>query len=121
MAELLKQVKWLPTLSMMWIDVIQIFILIFVLYYLIKSLYKTRAWILVKGLMIIGAVYLLIALTEMTVLQSIMNGLFSTLLIAIVIMLQPELQKIVELIGTRQFVNLKSFFKREMEKSWNEK
>lgn len=115
MAELLKQVKWLPTLSMMWIDVIQIFILIFVLYYLIKSLYKTRAWILVKGLMIIGAVYLLIALTEMTVLQSIMNGLFSTLLIAIVIMLQPELQKIVELIGTRQFVNLKSFFKREME------
>ena len=37
-----------------------------------------------------------------------MEGLFSTLIIAVIIMLQPELQRIVELIGRRKFSDLKS-------------
>ena len=86
-----------------------------VLWYLAKTLYKTRAWILVKGLLVIGLIYLLICLTNMQVLQAIFQGLFGTLLIAIVIMLQPELQKIVELIGTKKFVDIKSLLLKKGE------
>lgn len=117
--EFIEQFKWLPSFNVTFIDIVQMVILALTLYYLTKTLYKTRAWILVKGMFIIGAVYLVIWLTEMTVLQTIMQGLFSTLLIAIVIMLQPELQKIVELIGKRKFTNIKTLlFKKQDVATW---
>lgn len=113
--ELLEQIKWIPSIHITLIDVLQAVIISFALYYLIKSVYKTRAWILVKGLFVIGAVYILICLTEMTVLQYIMQGLFSTILIAIIIMLQPELQKIVEIIGQKRFTDLKSLLTKKQD------
>jgi diadenylate cyclase len=111
----LEQIKWIPSIRVTFIDVIQIIIITLALYYLTKNLYMTRAWILVKGLMIIGAVYLIIYLTDMVVLQTIMQGLFSTLMIAIIIMLQPELQRLVELIGKRKLVDIKSLILRKQE------
>lgn len=105
------------------IDIIQIIILTFVIYYIVKSVYKTRAWILVKGLAIIGVVYVIICLTEMVLLQNIMQSLFSILMIAIVIMLQPELQKLVEIIGQNNFGNVKSLLskKKEIDSWYSEK
>jgi diadenylate cyclase len=111
----LEQIKWIPSIRVTFIDVIQIIIITLALYYLTKNLYMTRAWILVKGLMIFGAVYLIIYLTDMVVLQTIMQGLFSTLMIAIIIMLQPELQRLVELIGKRKLVDIKSLILRKQE------
>ena len=117
--EIVSQISWLPSLKITFVDVIQIVILCIILYYLIKSLYKTRAWILAKGLLIIGGIYIFISLSNMQVLKIIMQGLFSSLMVAIVIMLQPELQRIVETIGTQQFPSLKHLFKKEQKKvSW---
>jgi diadenylate cyclase len=113
--ELIEQIKWIPSFDIKLVDTLQIVILAFALYYLAKSLYKTRAWILVKGLLIIGAVYLVICLTSMTVLRTLMEGLFGTLMIAIIIMLQPELQRIVELIGKRKFTDFKSLIMKKTE------
>lgn len=112
---LIEQIKWIPSISITFIDIFQMAIITFVLWYLAKSLYKTRAWILVKGLLVIGVIYIIICLTEMTVLKIIMQGMFSSLLIAIVIMLQPELQKIVELIGKRRLVDLKPLILKKSE------
>lgn len=121
-AQLFEEIKWMPSLDVSFIDVIQIIILAFVLFYLEKTLYKTRAWILVKGLFIIGIVYIFISLTDMIVLQTIMQGLFSTILIAIIIMLQPELQRIVELIGAKKLPGIKSFFlKKPQRVTWYDK
>ena len=117
--ELLEQIQWLPTLKIHLIDIVQILILAGTIYFLTKSMYKTRAWILVKGLAIIGAIYLFICLTNMKALQLIMQSLFSTLMISIVVMLQPELQKIVELIGKRKFSDVRSIiFKKIDMPSW---
>ncbi len=121
-AQLFEEIKWMPSLDVSFIDVIQIIILAFVLFYLEKTLYKTRAWILVKGLFIIGIVYVFISLTDMIVLQTIMQGLFSTILIAIIIMLQPELQRIVELIGAKKLPGIKSFLlKKPQRVTWYDK
>ena len=92
----MEQLKWIGSINVSLIDVIQILVLSLALYYLSKSLYKTRAWVLAKGLIVVGAIYLVICLTKMTVLQAVMQGIFSVLMIAIVVMLQPELQKIFE-------------------------
>lgn len=117
--EMISEIAWLPSLKITFVDVIQILILSIIMYYLIKSIYKTRAWILAKGLMIIGGVYIFISLSNMQVLKIIMQGLFSSLIVAIVIMLQPELQRIVETIGTKQFPSIKNLFKKEQKKvSW---
>lgn len=121
-AQLFEEIKWMPSLDVSFIDVIQIIILAFVLFYLEKTLYKTRAWILVKGLFIIGIVYIFISLTDMIVLQTIMQGLFGTILIAIIIMLQPELQRIVELIGAKKLPGIKSFLlKKPQRVTWYDK
>lgn len=121
-AQLFEEIKWMPSLDVSFIDVIQIIILAFVLFYLEKTLYKTRAWILVKGLFVIGIVYIFISLTDMIVLQTIMQGLFSTILIAIIIMLQPELQRIVELIGAKKLPGIKSFLlKKPQRVTWYDK
>lgn len=111
--DIFEQIKWMPSFDIKLIDIIQMVILALCVYYLAKSLYKTRAWILVKGLAIIGVVYLMICVTEMTVLKLIVQSLFSSLLIAIVIMLQPELQKLVELIGKRRLTDFKSLLRRK--------
>ena len=104
----LEQLKWLPSLHISPIDIVQAVILSFAIYYVMRSLYKTRAWILAKGLFVIGVVYVVISLADMTVLQTIMQSLFSVLMIAIVLMLQPELQRIVEVIGRKKISGIKS-------------
>lgn len=118
-AEFIEQIKWVPSINVKFIDLIQIVILSFAVYYLTKSVYKTRAWILVKGLLIIGAIYILICALNMKALQLIIQGLFSSLMIAIVIMLQSELQRIVELIGRRKITDVSNaIFKKAEIATW---
>ena len=95
------------------LDFIQIIIIYIVLYYCIKTMRGTRAWILAKGVAIIGAVYVFFYATGMDVLQYILQSLFSVFMVAIVIMIQPELQKLVEKIGTN---NLKTIILKKKKK-----
>ena len=86
--------KWSMMINVTIIDYIQMFILTGIIFYLFKTLYKTRAWVLIKGLITIGIIYVIICVTNMTVLRSVMEKLFSVAAIAIVIMFQPDLHKL---------------------------
>lgn len=97
------------------LDFIQIIIIYIVLYYCIKTMRGTRAWILAKGVAIIGAVYVFFYATGMDVLQYILQSLFSVFMVAIVIMIQPELQKLVEKIGTNNLKTIILQFKKKKE------
>lgn len=97
------------------LDFIQIIIIFVVLYYCVKTMRGTRAWILAKGVAIIGAVYVFFYATGMSVLQYILQSLFSVFMVAIVIMIQPELQKLVEKIGTNNIRNIIAQFKKKKE------
>ena len=110
---IIKKIPWLFSMDISIMDIIQAVLLSFLVFYILKSIYKTRAWVLAKGLIAIGIIYFIIYLSNMTILSSIMDGLINVILIAIVIMLQPDLQKIVERIGTKDWKSLfKSPFKR---------
>ena len=98
-------IKWSLAINFTIIDILQMVILAGIILYLFKTLYRTRAWVLIKGLITIGVVYLFICAINMTVLRAVMESLFSVLAIAIVIMFQPDLQKLVEKVGTKNIAN----------------
>ena len=52
--------KWSMMINVTIIDYIQMFILTGIIFYLFKTLYKTRAWVLIKGLITIGIIYVII-------------------------------------------------------------
>lgn len=118
---LLDNLKWGINFDITMIDLFQMLILTGVIFYLCKTFYRTRAWVLIKGLLAIGIAYLVVYATHMTVIQSIMKGLFSVLMISIVIMFQPDLQKLVENVGKRSVTaTINSIIKRpQTEDTWS--
>lgn len=117
MGEIFSSLKLLMPSSIDILDFIQIVIICIVLYYCVKTIKGTRAWILAKGLAIIGLAYIFFYATGMTVLQYILQSLLSGLMVAVVIMIQPELQKIVEKIGTNKFSDIIKQFKKNKQEN----
>lgn len=110
--------RW-SLIDLAFVDFIQMLILTGIIFYLFKTLYRTRAWVLIKGLLTVGVTYLIVCITNMTVLRSVMEGLFSALAIAIVIMFQPDLQKLVEKIGTKNVVTtMGNIIKKPQADAW---
>lgn len=89
--------------SIIWTDVVEIFIIAFLLYYIMLWIKNTRAWALLKGLLVIGAFVLVAVFFKMNTILWIVTNLFSIAAIAIVVVLQPELRKALEELGRKNF------------------
>ena len=86
------------------VDVFEILILAFLIYYILLWVQRTRAWVLFKGMAVI-VVFLLIAyLSEMYTILWIAKNIFSVAIIAVIIILQPELRKALEELGKSEFL-----------------
>ncbi len=90
--------------SIIWTDVAEIFIIAFVLYHILLWIKNTRAWALLKGVLVIGAFILIAVFFEMNTILWIVTNLFSIAAIAIVVVLQPELRKALEELGRKNFI-----------------
>lgn len=90
--------------SIIWTDVAEIFIIAFVLYHILLWIKSTRAWALLKGVLVIGAFILIAVFFEMNTILWIVTNLFSIAAIAIVVVLQPELRKALEELGRKNFI-----------------
>ena len=82
-------------------DVVEIFIISFVVYHIIIWVKKTKAWSLVRGLVIILGFLFLAALFNMTTILWIAEECFSIFVIAVVVVLQPELRKAMDQLGKK--------------------
>ncbi len=92
----------MPTISIT--DVIEILILSFVIYHLMVWVRNTKAWSLFKGIIVI-LVFLLIAIMfEMTTILWIVRNILPTMVIAFVVILQPELRRALEQLGQKNIV-----------------
>ena len=87
--------------SIIWTDVVEVFIIAFLLYHIMLWIKNTRAWALLKGLLVIGAVVLIAVFFKMNTILWIVTNLFSIAAIAIVVVLQPELRKALEELGRK--------------------
>ncbi|MCM1121423.1 MAG: diadenylate cyclase CdaA [Eubacterium sp.] len=91
----------MPTIH--WTDVAEIFILTFLAYHILVWIKNTRAWALLKGVIVIAVFILVAALFRMNTILWIVSNVFSIAAIAIVVVLQPELRKALEELGRKNF------------------
>ena len=97
------------------VDIFEILILAFLIYYILLWIQRTRAWVLFKGMAVI-VVFLVIAyFADMYTILWIAENVFSVAITAIIILLQPELRKALEELGKSEFLEkLKLVDKKEV-------
>ena len=86
-----------------WTDIVEIVILSFLVYQMILWIKNTHAWSLLKGLIVILVFILLAAVFNMTTILWIAQNVLSLAVIAIVVVLQPELRRALEQLGRTNF------------------
>lgn len=85
-------------------DVLEILIIAFLLYYILKWMKSTRAWQLLKGLAVICVFLLLAFIMDMSTILWLAQNLLSIFAMAIVVVMQPELRHALEELGKKNFL-----------------
>ncbi|MCQ2521862.1 MAG: diadenylate cyclase CdaA [Lachnospiraceae bacterium] len=86
-------------------DIFEILIIAFCVYQIIVWVRNTKAWALLKGLFVILAFLLIAAIFNMTTILWIAKNLFSIFVIAVVVVLQPELRRALEQLGKKNVLS----------------
>lgn len=95
----------MPTVSITITDVLEIFILAFLVYSLLLWIKTTRAWTLLKGLMVLVVCVSLVYILHMDTLIFIVNRGIDIAITAAIVIFQPELRRALEQIGEKQIVS----------------
>lgn len=111
--------QWLQLPEMSIIDLVEIVIIAFAIYQIIVWIKKTRAWSLLKGLVVLLAICLVAVLFHMNVILWIFEKCLGVGITAVVIIFQPELRKALEQLGRNRL--FKSIFTFDDQKGKNEK
>lgn len=84
-------------------DILDILILAFIIFKTISFLRESRAGQLVKGIIILFVVYFIANWWELASLQWILSKVMNSVLLAAVVIFQPELRRILENVGKTKF------------------
>lgn len=85
------------------IDVIEIIIIAFLAYQLMVWIKNTKAWMLMKGIGVLGAFILVAAALKMNTILWIVEKSISVLATAAIVVFQPELRRALEKLGQKDF------------------
>lgn len=85
--------------SINFFDVLDILLLTILIYYVIKLMRETRAMQLLKGVIIIIVIFLLVQVFKLKAMGYLMENFLQVGIIAIIIVFQPELRRILERVG----------------------
>lgn len=96
-------------LSFGFTDLLDIILVAFIIYQAIKLLRDTRAFQLIKGLLIVLVAFGVIMLLEMQASEYLFKTLFSNLILVLIILFSPEIRHALETAGRNGF---KSFAKK---------
>ena len=91
--------------NLRWTDIVEILILAFLIYHILLWIKNTRAWSLLKGLLVIGAFVAIAAVFNMSTILWIVQHVTGLAVTAIVILLQPELRSAMEELGQTNFLS----------------
>jgi len=103
---------YIPQLS--WTDTIEIIIIAFLLYNILVWIKDTRAWALLKGIIVIGVFTLIAFILNLRTILWIASKTINVGIIALVIIFQPELRRALEQLGRKKI--LTNIFRFEGEK-----
>ena len=86
------------------IDVVQVLLIAVVVYYFILWIKQTRAYTLFKGMILIALIVMIAALTGMETILWIFRNISTVVLVALVVIFQPELRKMLEQLGQKKIM-----------------
>ena len=86
-------------------DIVEMLIIAFLFYHVLKWIKDTRAWMLLKGILVILAFVLVAAIFQMNTILWIAEKTINVAIIAIVVIFQPELRKALEELGRKKFIS----------------
>lgn len=104
-----RYVTWLSLPSIKWTDLVEILIISVLLYRVLAWIKESKAWSLLKGIVIILVFVMVAAMFSMTTILWIAKNIFGVAVTAMVVVFQPELRKALEQLGRRKVV-LSSIF-----------
>ncbi|MBQ8171160.1 MAG: diadenylate cyclase CdaA [Oscillospiraceae bacterium] len=87
-------------------DVIDILLLTYLIYMVFKLMRDTRAEQLMKGILILVLMFIVVQVCQLKVMSFLFENFFQVGLIAIVIVFQPELRRILERVGRAKVPNI---------------
>lgn len=87
-----------------WTDIVEILIIAFLVYQIMKWAKTTRAWSLFKGLVVILVFILLAVVFHMNTILWIVRNVISIAAISLVVVLQPELRRALETLGQKNYL-----------------
>ncbi len=91
--------------SIRWVDIVEILLIAFLMYHILVWVKNTRAWSLLKGIIVIAVFILIAAYFEMNTILWIVQNAFGVAVTAVVVILQPELRKALEEIGQKNIIS----------------
>jgi diadenylate cyclase len=103
-------------------DIIEIMIIAFLAYHIIVWIKNTKAWMLMKGIVVLAVFILLAAIFKMNTILWLAKNSISVLATAAVIVFQPELRRALEKLGQKNFLSsIVPFDKNKYHERFNEK
>ena len=81
------------------IDILDIFIVAYIIYKIIFWIKETRAWTLLKGIIVIFAFYIFASILKLNTIMWILTNTISVGITAIIVVFQPELRRALEQLG----------------------
>ena len=99
-----KYLFWIDSYAITKTDIAEIIILSFLIYNILVWVKQTRAWNLLKGIIVVLAFVLLAAIFQMNTILWIAGKTINVAVIAIIIVFQPELRRALEVLGRKNFL-----------------
>lgn len=90
--------------SIRWQDIAEVLIISFLVYQLLVWIKNTRAWSLLKGMLVIMVFILFAAVFQMTTILWIVENVLNLAVMAIIVVLQPELRRALESLGRKNIL-----------------
>ncbi|SDB06288.1 diadenylate cyclase CdaA [Eubacterium oxidoreducens] len=95
---------WIDFPSMTVKDIIEIAIIAFLFYHVIVWMKNTRAWALLKGLLVVLIFILFAAMFQMSTILWLAGKVLNFAVIALLVIFAPELRRALETLGRKRFI-----------------
>lgn len=115
-----KIVSRLSLPSMKPMDFVEILLIAILVYYVTIWIKNTRAWVIVKGLVVLVLFWVVASLLDFDVILWIFANTIGVGITALIILFQPELRRVLEQLGQRNIIPI-NFFLSESKDKKNEK
>lgn len=87
--------------------IVEISVLSILIYYTVRSMRNTRAWILLKGLFVLFMMYAISYFLNFKVIVNLFESTIMFIGVAVIIVLEPEIRNIIEKIGVNNLASIR--------------